>query len=104
MEIEKLIDKTVFIVLRDIESLEPAGINNENLIATIKGKEKRQGIWIKIDNVGKCPVKSGGKLVENTPALIFLPWYHIVTIVHFPEKDNLEIDFPRERKIGFRQE
>lgn len=104
ISLENLIGQRVFLVLRDVEPLNPTGINQEQYVSILRGYDQRHGLWFEFDSVEKCSVKSNNKPVENCPAVIFVPWRHIVSISYFPDKDNLEIDRPKERKIGFRQE
>lgn len=101
---DALMGKKVFIVLRDSEILKPVGIKEDKLVAVLKGKEKRAGIWIEVDAVGECDVKSGGKSVKGSRAVVLIPWSNVITIASFPDAKDLNIPSKGKRKIGFRQE
>ncbi len=100
VNLEMLLDKEIFVVLRDVETL---ALEQEENVFVLRGYEKRHGIWVETDRIRHIPVKSGDSSMDNNKAVIFIPWHHIVTMVYFPGKANLEIDIPKSRKIGFRQ-
>lgn len=103
INLEKLLNEKIFMALRDIKTLAIAGIEHEENIFILRGCEDRHGIWVEADNIKTCPVCIEGKKIEECKAVIFIPWYHIVSMVHFPGVKEIEIDLPKARKIGFRQ-
>lgn len=103
ISMETLVDKKVFMVLRDIETLYASGLDSEHNVFVIRGHEPRHGIWVEVSSIKNCPVRSKEGLLEGIKAIIFIPWHHIVSVVHFPDVDDIEIDHPMHRKIGFRQ-
>jgi hypothetical protein len=103
ISVETLIDKQVFMVLRDMKTMAVTGIEQDQNVFVIRGYEPRHGVWVEVPSVSSCPVKSGNKSMENCPAVVFIPWHHVVTMVHFPGQENLEIDKPSQRRVGFRQ-
>jgi hypothetical protein len=102
--LENFLDKQLLLVLRDTKSLVYTGLEHDHQIVTLRGYEERHGIWVEIESIKDCPVKSDGNPLTDCPAILFIPWYHINTILHFPGKEKLELN-PREtRKAGFRRE
>jgi hypothetical protein len=69
----------------------------------LRGYEERQGIWAEVDSIQNTPVTSEGNPLNEAKAVVFIPWYHIISIVHFPGKEKLEVDFKKSKKVGFRQ-
>lgn len=104
INLEKLLNKKVFVLLRDVETLAKTGLEHEENIFIIRGYEKRQGIWVEAEGIKNCPVKAVGPSNEDSTAVIFIPWHHIISIIHFPGQENIQIDTPASRKIGFRQD
>ncbi len=104
INLEKLQGKQVFMMLRDVETLAATGLEHDENIFVVRGYEKRLGIWVEAEGIKNCPIKADDSKLENCRAVIFIPWHHIVSIVHFPGKENLKIDAPATRKIGFRQD
>lgn len=100
VNLEMLLDKEIFVVLRDVETL---ALEQEDNVFTLRGYEKRHGIWVETDKARHIPVKGVGSSPNDNTVVIFIPWHHIVTMVYFPGKTNLEVDLPKSRKIGFRQ-
>ncbi|MCD4785008.1 MAG: hypothetical protein K8T10_14435 [Candidatus Eremiobacteraeota bacterium] len=103
INLDKLLNEKIFVALRDIKTLATTGIEHEENVFILRGHESRHGIWVEADNINACPVCIDGKKIEECKAVIFIPWYHIVSMVHFPGAKNIEIDLPKARKIGFRQ-
>ncbi|MCE1248587.1 MAG: hypothetical protein LWY06_18265 [Firmicutes bacterium] len=104
INLEKLLHKQVFVALRDFESLMPYGIEKKENIFTLRGYENKIGIWAEMDGMKNCPVKSKDISLEESKVIAFIPWSHIETILYFPGHNELEIDVPQIRKIGFRQD
>ena len=103
LSLEALLDRQLYIVLRDIKNLTHVGVTQEQFIGILRGFDERQGIWVETV-LRDCPVKADGIELDDCMVEIFIPWYHIVTMVNFPGRDTLEISLKKERKIGFRQE
>jgi len=103
INLEKLLNEKIFVALRDIKTLTIAGIEHEENIFTLRGYEQRHGIWVETDEIKNCPVFIDDKKSDGCRGVIFIPWYHIVSMVHFPGAKKIEIDLPKARKIGFRQ-
>ncbi|MFP4496627.1 MAG: hypothetical protein ACLFQV_00320 [Vulcanimicrobiota bacterium] len=102
ISLENLVDKKIFLVLRDIESFSDTGLDSEKLVATLKGYEKRRGIWIELESVSQTALTVKGKDLADCKAFVFIPWSHIATIVHYPDKEGLEVKDYKAKKIGFR--
>jgi hypothetical protein len=102
--LENFMDKQLLLVLRDTKSLTYTGLEHDHQVVTLRGYEERQGIWIEIASIKECPVKSAGEPVEECPAILFIPWYHINTLLHFPGKENLELNPKKMQKVGFRKD
>ena len=103
ISMETLVGKQVFMVLRDVKTLAPAGLESDENIFIVRGHEPRHGIWVEVPSVTNCPVISGDEPLEECPAVIFVPWHHVVSVVYFPGKENLKIGAPLQRRLGFRQ-
>ena len=101
INLEHLLDKEIFVVLRDVETL---ALESEENIFILKGSEKKHGIWVETEMTKHIPVKSRDASLDGSKMVIFIPWHHIVTMVYFPGKENLEVDIPKARRIGFRQD
>jgi hypothetical protein len=104
INLEKLLNKQVFVALHDYELLLPYGIEKKENIFVLRGYEKKVGIWAEMEGMKNCPVKSKDSSLEDCKVVMFIPWSHIETIIYFPGQNELEIDMPKNRKIGFRQE
>ena len=103
INLDKLLGQQIFVLLRDVESLTPAGISAEENLFVLKGFEMKQGIWVEVTDIKNCPVTSEGASLDGGNAVVFIPWHHIVTLAHFPGKSNLCIEQAKSKKIGFRQ-
>ncbi len=103
ISVENLVGKQVFIVLRDVKTLASAGFDSDENIFIIRGHEPRHGIWVEVPYMKNCPVMADGKSLEDSPAVIFVPWHHVVSVVHFPGRENLKMNTHMQRRLGFRQ-
>lgn len=103
INLDKLMDQQIFVLLRDVESLTSTGITAEENLFILKGYEKKQGIWVEVTDIKNSPVTSEGVSLDGGKAIVFIPWHHIVTLAYFPGKSNLSIEQAKSKKIGFRQ-
>jgi hypothetical protein len=101
MDIEKVINRKVLIVLFSHEGLEKAGITDRNFYAKLVGYDQI-GLWIEnpkfeVVNVRRedgslIPVSERQK--ETHIAEVLIPWGNVKSIVYFPYRKgfNLEED------------
>ncbi|MBD3309364.1 hypothetical protein GF339_23405 [candidate division KSB3 bacterium] len=95
VEIEKLINDRVMIVLANREGLNKAGINETNFYAKIVGYD-RIGLWIENPEFTTTRVRDDdGNIIppedrqqENYLANVLIPWNNIRSIVHFPNREG----------------
>jgi hypothetical protein len=95
VEIDKLINDKVMIVLVNRDGLNKIGIAENNFYAKIVGYD-RIGLWIEHPEFTTTRVRDDeGNIIppeqrqqEKYQANVLLPWSLIRSIVHFPDRDG----------------
>lgn len=108
MKIEDLVNDIILIVLKKVGDLSAAGINQRKFYAKIIGYDEF-GIWVDLPNyeIVISEDESGNPLQpdqvtrEKINASVLIMWSHIVTLVHFPNRENFDFPSPFDINIGF---
>ena len=99
VEIEKLINARVMVVLVNREGLEKIGISENNFYAKIVGYD-RIGIWIENPEFTTTRVRDDdGNIIpleqrkqEQYLANVLIPWANLRSMVQFPERDGFSYE------------
>lgn len=99
VEIEKLINARVMVVLVNREGLEKIGITENNFYAKIVGYD-RVGIWIENPEFTTTRVRDdGGTIIppeqrkqEQYLANVLIPWSNLRSMVQFPEREGFSYE------------
>jgi hypothetical protein len=99
VEIEKLINARVMVVLVNREGLEKIGITENNFYAKIVGYD-RIGIWIENPEFTTTRVRNDeGNIIpleqrkqEQYLANVLIPWSNLRSMVQFPEREGFSYE------------
>ena len=95
VEIDRLINDKVMIVLNNHDGLNKIGITENNFYAKIVGFD-RIGLWIENPEFKTTRVRDdNGNIIppeqrnqETYNANVLIPWGNIRSLVHFPEREG----------------
>ena len=107
VEIEKLINDRVMIVLVNREGLNKVGVNENNFYAKLVGYD-RIGLWIENPEFTTTRVRDdNGNIIppekreqEMYLANILIPWSNIRSIVHFPNRKGFAYEEDGIGRLG----
>jgi hypothetical protein len=99
MDIDKVINDRVMLVLRDVEGLRAAGVNEHNFYAKVVGRD-HIGLWIENPKFEVTRVRyEDGTIIpperrvkEEFVANILIPWGNVRSIVHFPQRNGYDYE------------
>jgi hypothetical protein len=99
MDIDKVINDRVMLILRDVEGLRAAGVNEHNFYAKVVGRD-HIGIWIENPKfeVTRMRYEDGTiippeqRVKEEYIANILIPWGNVRSIVHFPQRSGYDYE------------
>ncbi|MGQ4807234.1 hypothetical protein NKDENANG_00578 [Candidatus Entotheonellaceae bacterium PAL068K] len=105
MTINDIINKTVMFMLFSHEGLEPAGIKERKFYAKAVGRDSL-GIWIenpklettRVRNEDGMIIPPERRLHEEHVAHVLIPWGNIRSVVHFPQRQDLDAAEDEEAK------
>ena len=105
MNVDEMINKTVMFVLFTHEGLEPAGIKERKFYAKAVGRDSI-GIWIENPKLETTRVRDDGGIIipperrlhEEHVAYVLIPWGNIRSVVHFPDRKDLDAAEDEEAK------
>jgi len=99
MDIDKVINDRVMLILRDAEGLRAAGVSEQNFYAKVVGRD-HIGIWIENPKFEVTRVRyDDGTIIppeqrvkEEYVANILIPWGNVRSIVHFPQRSGYDYE------------
>jgi hypothetical protein len=99
MDIDKVINDRVMLVLRDVEGLRAAGVNEHNFYAKVVGRD-HIGVWIENPKFEVTRVRyEDGTIIpperrvkEEYIANILIPWGNVRSIVYFPQRSGYDYE------------
>jgi hypothetical protein len=95
MDIDRVINDRVMLILRDVEGLRAAGVSEHNFYARVVGRD-HIGIWIENPKFEVTRVRyEDGTIIpleqrvkEEYIANILIPWGNVRSIVYFPQRSS----------------
>ena len=108
IKIDDIVGDRVFIAFRDPKRFESIAINNQSGHYIIKGFD-HLGLWLEHpglvmintkDGSGE-PIKKNKQLKESIDAVFLASWDNIITIMHYPNRENYDFPNEFEKDIGF---
>jgi hypothetical protein len=93
MDIDKVLNDRVMLILREIDGLRAAGVSEQNFYAKVVGRD-HIGIWIenpkfeitRVRNEDGSIIPLEKRIREEYVANILIPWGNVRSIVHFPQR------------------
>jgi hypothetical protein len=99
MDIDKVINDRVMLILREVDGLRAAGVYEHNFYAKVVGRD-HIGLWIENPKFEITRVRrEDGTIIppeervkEEYTANILIPWGNVRSIVHFPQRSGYDYE------------
>jgi hypothetical protein len=99
MDIDKVINDRVMLVLREVDGLRAAGVSEHNFYAKVVGRD-HIGLWIenpkfeitRVRREDGTIIPPDERVKEEYIANILIPWGNVRSIVHFPQRSGYDYE------------
>ena len=99
MDIDRVINDRVMLILREVDGLRAAGLQEQNFYAKVVGRD-HIGLWIENPKFEIVRMRGeDGTIIplekrtkEEYVAHILIPWGNVRSIVHFPQREGFEFE------------
>lgn len=108
MQLEKIVQDVVLLVIRSVDELESVGVESHSFYAKVIGYDEF-GLWVEHphfevvyseDEHGK-PLPPHKVTRQTIPASLQIQWSNVATIVHFPNREGFDLPNPFSTHVGF---
>jgi len=99
MDMDKVMNDRVMLILREIDGLRAAGIYEHNFYAKVVGRDQI-GLWIenpkfeiiRVRHEDGTIIPPDQRIKEEYIANILIPWGNIRSMVHFPGREGFDFE------------
>ena len=99
MDIDKVMNDRVMLILRDVEGMRAAGVLEQNFYAKVVGRD-HIGIWIenpkfevtRVRHENGAIIPPEQRVKEEYIANILIPWGNVRSIVYFPQRNGYDYE------------